>query len=374
MRGKQPVQVSALAFVDPDARVLRDHPLRTIRTFADQALAQLSGEFDRLYARIGRLSIPPERLLKASLLMALYSVRSERAFCEQLDYNLLFRWFLQMDLVEPSFDHSSFSKNRSRLLEHSIAQQFFDEVVAYARGLDLLSDEHFSVDGTLIEANASLKSFKQRDHDDGDPPASPPDDPGNPSVDFHGERRSNATHQSTTDPEARLKKKGKGKEAKLVFEGHGLMENRNGFLTDVLVTQASGTAERDAVPKLLDGARERGFHPTTLGADKNYDTQGCVADMRARGVTPHVAQNTTRRRSTIDGRTTCHPGYGLSQRIRKRIEEIWGWAKTVGGLRRSRFRGVIKLQWAAYLVGAAYNLARLAGMLRCITPQAASAA
>ena len=373
MRGKQPVQVSALAFVDPDARIPRDHPLRTIRLFANQALAQLSGEFNRLYAETGRLSIPPERLLKASLLMALYSVRSERAFCEQLDYNLLFRWFLHMDMVEPSFDHSSFSKNRTRVMEHHIAQQFFDEVAAYARGLDLLSDEHFSVDGTLIEANASLKSFKKKPTDD-DPPPTPPDDPGNPSVDFHGEKRSNATHQSTTDPEARLKKKGKGKEAKLVYEGHGLMENRNGFLVDCLVTQASGTAERDAVPILLDGARERGFRPRTLGADKNYDTQGCVADMRARGVTPHVAQNTTRRKSTIDGRTTCQHGYAISQRLRKRIEEIWGWAKDVGGLRRSRFRGVKKLQWASYLVGAAYNLARLAGMLRCLNPRAAAAA
>jgi len=373
MRGKQPVQASALAFVDPESRVPRDHPLRTIRRFADLALAQLSPELDRLYARIGRLSIPPERLLKASLLMALYSIRSERAFCEQLDYNLLFRWFLQMDLVEPSFDHSSFSKNRSRLLEHHMAQQFFDEVVAYARGLDLLSDEHFTVDGTLIEANASLKSFKQKPQD-GDPPPTPPDDPGNPSVDFHGEKRSNATHQSTTDPEARLKKKGKGKEAKLVFEGHGLMENRNGIMVDVLVTQASGTAERDAVPILLDQAKERGFHPKTLGLDKNYDTQGCVAEMRARGVTPHVAQNTTRRKSAIDGRTTCQPGYAISQRIRKRIEEIWGWAKTVGGLRRSRFQGVQKLQWAAYLVAAAYNLTRLAGMVRCIDRLATAAA
>jgi transposase len=373
MRGKQPVQASALAFVDPDARIPRDHPLRTIRHFADLALAQLCPDFDRLYAQTGRFSVPPERLLKASLLMALYSVRSERAFCEQLDYNLLFRWFLQMDLVEPSFDHSSFSKNRTRLLEHQVAQQFFDEVVAYARGLDLLSDEHFSVDGTLLEANASLKSFRKTDRDD-DPPAPPPDDSGNPSVDFHGEKRSNATHQSTTDPEARLKKKGKGKEARLVFEGHGLTENRHGFLVDVLVTQASGTAERDVVPVLLDQAKQRGFHPQTLGADKNYDTRGCVADMRVRGVTPHVAQNTTRRKSAIDGRTTRHTGYAISQRLRKRIEEVWGWAKTVGGLRRSRFRGVKKLQWAAYLVGAAYNLVRLAGMLRCITPQLAATA
>jgi hypothetical protein len=278
-----------------------------------------------------------------------------------------------MDVIEPSFDHSSFSKNRTRLLEHHLAQQFFDEVVAYARGLDLLSDEHFTVDGTLIEANASLKSFKKQDQD-ADPPPSPPDDPGNPSVDFHGEKRSNATHRSTTDAQARLKKKGKGKEAKLVFEGHGLTEHRHGFLVDVLITQASGTAERDAVPVLLDGASERGFHPKTLGADKNYDTQGCVAAMRDRGVTPHVAQNTTRRTSAIDGRTTHHPGYALSQRLRKRVEEVWGWTKSLGGLRRSRFRGVKKLQWAAYLVGAAYNLVRLAGMLRCLTPQLATTA
>jgi hypothetical protein len=280
-----------------------------------------------------------------------------------LDYHLLYRWFLDMTLIEPSFDPTSFTKNRTRLLEHQIAQQFFDEVVVYARGQRLLSSEHFSVDGTLIEANASLKSFKKKDRG-GDPPVPPPDDPGNPSVDFHGERRSNATHQSTTDPEARLKKKGKGKEAKLVFEGHALMENRNGLLVDLLVTPAGGTAERDAVPKLLDGAAERGFRPRTLGADKGYDTQDCVADLRARSVTPHVAQNQTKtHRSAIDGRTTRHPGYAISQRIRKRIEEIWGWAKTVGGLRRSRFRGVPKLQWAAYLVGAAYNLRRMASLV-----------
>ena len=367
MRGQQPAQVSMLAFLDPEARIPRDHPLRTIRFYANQVLAELSPEFDRVYAETGRPSIPPERLLKANLLMALYSVPSERAFCEHLDYNLLFRWFLQMDLVERSFDHSSFTKTRGRLMEHRLAEPFFDEVIAFANGLGLLSDEHFTVDGTLIEANASLKSFKRKRKDDAPPPP-PPDDPGNPSVDFHGEKRSNATHQSTTDAEARLKKKGKGKEAKLVFEGHGLMENRHGFLVDLLITQASGTAERDAVPALLDAAQVRGFHPRTLGADKNYDTRNCVAAMRDRGVTPHVAQTTTRRRSTIDGRTTRHPGYAVSQRIRKRVEEVWGWAKSVGGLRRSRFRGVKKLRWAAHLIGAAYNLVRLTGMLRCITP------
>jgi transposase len=363
MRGKEPAQSMMLAFLDPDARIPQDHPLRTIKHYADAALAQLSRELDRLYADWGRPSIPPERLLKAELLIALYSIRGERAFCEQLDYNILFRWFLNMNLVEPSFAHSSFSKNRPRLMAQDLAQQFFDEVVAYARGQGLLSDQHFSVDGTLLEANASLKSFKKQ-REDGDPPPSPPDDSGNPSVDFHGERRSNATHQSTTDPAARLKKKGKGKEAKLVFEGHGLMENRNGLLVDLLITPASGTAERDAVPRLLDGASARGFRPTTLGADKGYDTQNCVADIRARGVTPHVTQNSTPKHpSAIDGRTTRHPGYSVSQRIRKRIEEIWGWAKTVGGLRRSRFRGVAKLQWTAYLVGAAYNLVRMASLL-----------
>src|SRR5262245_56312089 len=363
MRGKQPAQTSMLAFVDLNARVPPDHPLRIIKHFAEQALAELSPVFGDLYAAIGRPSIPPERLLKAGLLLALYSVRSERNFCEQLDYHLLFRWFLDMSLIEPSFDPPSFTKNRARLLEHQVAQQFFDEVVAYARGQRLLSSEHFWVDGTLIEANASLKSFKKKDQDN-DPPVPPPDDPGNPSVDFHGERRSNATHQSTTDPEARLKKKGKGKEAKLVFEGHALMENRNGLLVDLLITPASGTAERDAVPRLLDAAVERGFRPRTLGADKGYDTQDCIADLRARGVTPHVARNhTPKHPSAIDSRTTRHPGYAVSQRIRKRIEEIWGWAKTVGGLRRSRFQGVQKLQWAAYLVGAAYNLCRMASLL-----------
>ena len=266
-----------------------DHPLRTIKVLADEALTRLSPEFDRMYADVGRPSIPPERLLKASLLIALYSVRSERAFCEELDYNLLFRWFLGMQLMERSFDPAVFTKNRLRLLEHQVGQQLFDEVVLAADRRSLLSDEHFTVDGTLIEAAASLKSFKPRGADP------PPDDGdrGNPSVDFHGERRANATHQSATDREARLFRKGKGKEARLVFMAHALMENRNGLLVDFLVSEATGTAERDAVPVLLDEARERGFHPRTLGADKGYDTRGCVGAMRARGVTPHVAQNTS---------------------------------------------------------------------------------
>ena len=268
-------------------------------------------------------------------------MRSERGFCEQLDYNLLFRWFLGMNLMEPSFDPTVFTKNRERLLKHRVGQALFDEVVLEADRPGLLSDEHFTVDGTLIEAAASLKSFKPKD---GDPPKTTDDDPGNPSVDFHGERRSNATHQSTTDPEARLLRKGKGKEAKLVFMAHALMENRHGLLVDFQTTQATGTAERDTVPVLVDQAKERGFHPKTLGGDKGYDTGDCVAALRQRGLTPHVAQNTNGRSSAIDGRTTRHPGYAISQRIRKRVEEIFGWMKTVGGFRRTRYKEEVYLK------------------------------
>ena len=358
MRGRCNPQLSMLAFVDLDARIPPDHPLRVVKRLADRALAELSPVFDRMYAASGRPSIPPERLLKASLLSALYSIRSERAFCAELEYHLLYRWFLDIGLVDPGFDPSTFAKNRQRLLEHEVAQRFFDEVVFQADRLGLLSDAHFTVDGTLIEAAASLKSFRRKDGQDASDPT-PVDDPGNPTVDFRGERRSNATHASTTDPEARLMRKGKGKEARLVFVGHALMENRNGLLVDFQVTQATGTAERDMVPVLLDEARERGFRPRTLGADKGYDTQGCVAAMRKRKVTPHVAQNTKGRRSAIDGRTTSWPGYLTSQRIRKRVEEIFGWMKTVGGFRRTRYHGVTRTQFAGYLVASAYNLVRL---------------
>jgi transposase len=314
-----------------------------------------------MYAAGGRPSIPPERLLKAGLLIALYSIRSERAFCEELEYHLLYRWFLDIGLVDPGFDASTFAKNRERLLRHEVAQRFFDEVVFEADRLRLLSNAHFTVDGTLIEAAASLKSFRRKDSQHVADPA--PDDPGNPTVDFRGERRSNATHASTTDPEARLMRKGKGKEARLVFVGHALMENRNGLLVDFQVTQATGTAERDVVSVLLDEARQRGFRPRTLGADKGYDTRECVAAMRKRKVTPHVARNTNGRRSAIDGRTTSWPGYLTSQRIRKRVEEVFGWLKTVGGFRRTRYRGVSRTQFAGYLVAAAYNLVRLARLV-----------
>jgi transposase len=362
MRGRTNTQASMLAFIDPETLIPTDHPLRIIKHFADTALAELSPLFDQMYAADGqgRASIPPERLLKASLLISLYSVRSERAFCEELTYHLLFRWFLDMDLVEPSFDHSTFTKNRERVLHHRVSRQFFDEVVRQADQMHLLSDEHFTVDGTLIEAAASLKSFRPKD----EPPPPPRPDGGSPSnrwVDFHGKKRSNATHQSTTDPDALLCRKGPGKEAKLAYMGHALMENRHGLLVDFRITTATGTAERDIVPRLIDEAKGRGFHPSTLGADKGYDTRDCVATLRAKQVTPHVTQNTTKgRRSAIDGRTTRHVGYDISQKIRKRVEEIFGWMKTVGGFRKTRYRGLERVDFEGYLVGAAYNLARLA--------------
>jgi hypothetical protein len=274
-----------------------------------------------------------------------------------------------MQLMEPSFDPTTFTKNRERLLKHAIGQRLFDEVLREAHARGLLSDEHFTVDGTLIEAAASLKSFTPRDGQ----PAKPTDgDPGNPWMDFHGEKRSNATHQSTTDPDARLLRKGKGKEAKLVFMGHALMENRNGMLVDFQMSEATGTAERDVAPELLERAKQRRFHPQTLGADKGYDTRDFVKQMREHKVTPHVAQNTSGRSSAIDGRTTRHAGYRVSQRIRKRVEEIFGWMKTVGGFRRTRYRGLDRTGLAGYLVGAAYNLVRMARLITKPPAQAAA--
>ena len=288
MRGTRDSQATMLAFVDLKERVPKDHPLRTIRAVADEALERLSAEFDGMYSKVGRASVPPERLLKASLLISLYSMRSERAFCEELEYNLLFGWFLDMNRMERSFDPTVFTNNRRSLLEHRIGRVLFDEVVWEADRQSLLSDEHFSVDGTLIEAAASIKSFRRRDEER----QPPDDDSGNPSVDFRGETLRNETHRSITDPEARLMRKGKGREAKLVFMGHALMENGNGLLMDFVVSSATGTAERDAVPVMLDDAWRRGFRPRTLGGDRGYDTRQCVKDMRDRGVTPRVAQRT----------------------------------------------------------------------------------
>lgn len=355
MRGVETKQATMLTLTGPEKRVPADHPLRAIKVLVDAALAALSKDFDRMYSEVGRPSIAPERLLKATLLMALYTVRSERLFCEQLDYNLLFRWFLDMDVVEPSFDHSTFSANRSRLLRHDVARKFFEQVVTQARTLGLMSDEHFTVDGTLIEAWASLKSFRPKNEDKTDPP----DDPGNPTVNFRGEKRSNETHQSTTDPEARLAKKGKGKEAKLAFNANALMENRNGLLVDFRVALATGYAERESAISMVDEELP-GSNRVTVAGDKGFDTKDFVARMREMNATPHVAQNEKARGgSAIDSRTTRHPGYAVSQKLRKLIEEIFGWMKTVGNFRRTRYRGRDRTQQAGYFVAAAYNLLRI---------------
>ncbi len=362
MRGTDTKQSSMLALMSPESIVPSKHPLRRVKHLADGVLAELSPTFDAMYSAIGRPSIPPERLLKSLVLMALYSVRSERLLCEQLGYNLLFRWFLDMDMIEPPPDHSTFSRNRERLLEHDVAGEFFRAVVDLARREKLMSDEHFTVDGTLIEAMASLKSFRRKDGSD-DGGKGPPDDPGNRWVDFHGEKRSNETHESKTDPESKLMRKGMGKEAKLSYSAHALMENRHGLLADFRVEEANGRAEREVALQMLDESLP-GDRAITLGADKGYDTQDFVEACRERNVVPHVAQNQhARRRSAIDGRTTRHIGYAISQRIRKRIEEIFGWAKTVAGFRRTRFRGRVRTQLAAYFVGAAYNLMRIATLL-----------
>ncbi|GEL75747.1 IS5 family transposase [Myxococcus virescens] len=358
MRGRPKQQTTLFSLRTPGDRVPAGHPLRRVKDMADAALAALSPTFDEMYSGTGRPSIPPEHLLKSCLLMAFYSVRSERLFCEQLDYNLLYRWFLDMGMEDASFDHSTFSQNRDRLLEHDVARRFFMAIMGQAQSAGLTSSEHFSVDGSLIEAWASLKSF--RPNDEKEDKKEPPDDKGNPTVNFHGQKRGNATHASTTDPEARLARKGDGKEARLAYSLNGVMENRNGLLVDLAVMPADGFAERDAAVMMLEGLKSRNKR-ASVGADKGYDTADFVADCRRMGVTPHIAQTTdTRRRSAIDRRTTRSAGYALSQRIRKRIEEVWGWMKTVGGFRKTRFKGRERTEMAAYLVGAAYNLVRMA--------------
>ena len=371
MRGEDLQTDSLFSYVSCEARVPSDHPLRPIRAIVDAALDALSPLFSELYAPVGRPSIPPEKLLRALLLQALYSVRSERQLMEQLDYNLLFRWFVGLGVDDPVWDSTVFTKNRERLLKGDVAPAFFHAVLHRPEIGALLSDEHFSVDGTLIEAFASMKSFKPKDEVGDEPPAgggrnreagSAAARRGrNRERDFHGEKRSNATHASTTDPDARLFRKGRGKEAKLCHMGHLLMENRNGLIVDTLVTPATGTAERDAALAML--GRQSGRHRATLAADKGYDTADFVADVRALNVTPHVAQNTTGRRSAIDGRTTRHPGYAASQRVRKRIEEGFGWMKTTGGLRKTRHRGTDRVGWMFTLTAAACNLVRLPKLL-----------
>src|SRR6266581_4351093 len=325
MRGDDRQQSSMFSYVAPEARAPQEHPLRAIRTMTDQVLRELSPRFTTIYSPLGRPSIPPEMLLRALLLQVLYTVRSER------------------------------------LLMGDIAQAFFDKVLKQARGQQLLSDEHFTVDGTLVEAWAGHKSFKKK----GAPPAAPPDDPGNPTVDFHGEKRSNATHASTTDPDARLYRKTRGSEPKLCYLGHALMENRNGLVIDTQVTMATGYAERDAALAMLD--RIPGDNRITLGGDKGYDAREFVEDLRDLNVTPHLAQNTSKRSSAVDGRTTRHAGYTESQKKRKRVEEIFGWLKTVGLMRKTRHRGVLRVGWMFTFAAAVYNLVRIRNLTEVTT-------
>ncbi len=345
------------SYLSPEERVPAKHPLRPIRVMVDEVLKALSPAFSGLYSAFGRPSIPPEKLLRALLLQVLYTVRSERMLMEQLEYNLLFRWFVGLNMDEPVWVPTVFTKNRDRLLEGDIAEKFFQSVLTQARAADLLSDEHFSVDGTLIEAWASHKSFQRKDK-----ATPPPDDPGNPTVDFHGEKRSNDTHESTTDPDARLARKSGGHEAKLAYCGNVMIENRNGLVVDTELLQCNGTAERDAA--MLMAERVEGIERITLAADKAYDTKDFVSEMRGMNVTPHVSQNTKRSGgSAIDGRTTRHEGYQVSQRKRKRIEEVFGWIKTVGTLRKTRHRGLETVRWVFTFTATAYNLVRMRNLL-----------
>ena len=352
MRGWDTRSDALFSYVSCEARVPKDYPLRPIRRIVDEALAALSPEFEKLYARFGRPSIPPERLLRALLLQAFYSVRSEKQLMEQLDYNLLFRWFVGLSLDAEVWDETVFTKNRDRLIDGDIARKFMAAVLNEEPVKVLLSDDHFSVDGTLIEAWASMKSFRPKDGS-GEPPAAG----RNGERDFHGERRSNETHASTTDPDARLYRKGPGQPAKLAYLGHVLMENRHALVVDTRLTLATGTAEREAALEMV--ADRPGNHRITLGADKAYDVAEFVADLRAHNVTPHVSQNTTNRRSAIDGRTTRHPGYAVSVRVRKRIEEVFGWTKAAAGFRKTRHRGLARVGWMFTVTATAYNLVRL---------------
>jgi transposase len=352
MRGDDPRHESMFSYVTPEARVRADHPLRPIRRMTDAALERLSPRFDRLYSTIGRPSIPPEQLLRALLLQMLYSIRSERLLMEELDYSVLYRWFVGLSLDDPIWDATVFTKNRDRLLEGDVADAFFAEVLAAIKQDGLLSDEHFTVDGTLLEAWASHKSFKPKGSD-----RTPPDDPKNPTVNFHGQPRRNDTHQSTTDPDARLYKKAVGREAKLGYLGHLLTENRHGFIIDTAVTDAMGTAERDAALRML-GELPLTKRRVTVAGDKNFDMPAWIAAVRQMGITPHVAQHMTNRRSAIDGRTTRHAGYALSQRKRKLIEQAFGWLKTVALFRKLRHRGGRLVDWLFSFGAAAYNLVR----------------
>jgi transposase len=356
MRGSDKTSGSLFSYVDVEARIPARHPLRTIRQIVNEALASLDGEFAKLYEDTGRESIPPEWLLRASLLQAFYSIRSERQLMEQLDYSLLFRWFVGLGVDDAVWDHSTFSKNRDRLLEADVAAKFLQAVLRHPKVSRFLSDEHFSVDGTLVEAWASLKSFRAKDGSD-EPPA-----PGrNGERDFHGEQRTNDTHASTTDPEAKLYKKGRGKEAKLSYMGHALMENRHGLVVQADASEASGVAEREAALEMIDAHAPGTSNQLTLGADKAYDISGFVADLRQKCVTPHVAQKA--KSSAIDGRTTRHAGYAVSQRKRKLVEEAFAWVKTIAGCAKVKVRGLARVRHHFTLAMAAYNLIRMPRLL-----------
>jgi transposase len=357
MRGEDLQQHELFSYGSLEERVPAAHPLRAIRLMVDQALKQMSGRFDEIYGEDGRRSIPPERLLRALLIQLLYSVRSERMLMEQLEYNLLFRWFVGLSASDPVWHPTVFSKNRDRLLNGVVAEEFFNQIVAQARAKKLLSDDHFTVDGTLIEAWAGQKSFQPKKSNE-DVLNPPPSDPGsNPTVNFHKQKRANDTHESTTDPEARLYRKSGGKEARLAYVGHVLTENRNGMVVDARLTQATGKAERDAALEMLK--QKAVSKPVTLGADRGYDAAEFVEELRKMNVTPHVAQNNTNRRSAIDARTTRHDGYAVSQRKRKRVEEVFGWLKTVALQRKTRFIGLERTGWMFTLSAAAYNLVRM---------------
>jgi transposase len=357
MRGTDQQQNHVFSYISPEQRVRQDHPLRPIRAMVDEILKQLSPQFSKMYAKVGRPSIPPEQLLRAQLLQMLYSVRSERLLMEEMDYNILFRWFVGLNLDDPVWDATVFTKNRDRLLEAEVAKEFLARVVAQAREKGWTSDEHFSVDGTLLEAWASAKSFQPKEKS-----SAPPDDPGNPTVDFRGEERSNRTHESKTDPDALLARKGAGKEAKLSYSGNLLVENRNGLIVSSMVWEATGTAERDAAMAMLQ--QIPGTGRVTVGGDKGFDTAEFVRECRNMRVTPQVTQNLARRGgSAIDGRTTQHVSYRISQKKRKRIEECFGWLKTIALLRKVRHRGTLKVDWMFTFACAAYNLVRMRNLM-----------
>ena len=353
MRGGDRQQGTMWSAISPEQRVPADHPLRPIREMVNVVLKDMSPSFARIYAREGRPSIPPERLLRALLLQMLYTVRSERLLMEELDYNLLFRWFVGLNADDPVWSPTTFSKNRERLIDAAIADKFFERVQILAREAGLLSDEHFTLDGTLIEAWARQKSFKPKDAPDDDT-----DDPGNPDVDFRGQKRSNATHQSTTDPESRLYRKSHGTESKLCYAGHVLMDKRHGLAVDSRLTEATSRSEREAGLEMADRIA---FRRATIGGDKGYDTAGFVEGLRDLGITPHIAAKI--KHGAVDGRTTRHAGYAISQKKRKRIEEIFGWLKTVASLRKTRHRGKRRVDWTFRFALAAYNLVRMRNLV-----------